>query len=80
MLTAAAAACAGLGIPVAASAGAAPLDPLDVTSRRTRLLSCAKRDFGPNRTRIDGLTGDRTWCGHGVFAHNLVKISGLLDG
>ena len=24
-----------------------------------------------------GITGARTWCGHGVFAHNLVKISAL---
>jgi len=25
-----------------------------------------------------GLAGARTWCGHGVFAHNLIKISGLI--
>jgi IS5 family transposase len=24
---------------------------------------------------LDGLTGARIWCGHGVFAHNLTKIS-----
>ena len=42
-------------------------------------ISCAKRDFGLNRTRIDGLAGARTWCGHGIFAHNLVKISGLVE-
>ena len=42
-------------------------------------ISCAKRDFGLYRTRIDGLAGARTWCGHGIFAHNLVKISGLID-
>jgi len=42
-------------------------------------ISCAKRDFGLSRTRIDGLAGARTWCGHGVFAHNLVKISGLVE-
>jgi IS5 family transposase len=42
-------------------------------------ISCAKRDFGLNRTRIDGLQGARTWCGHGIFAHNLVKIAGLLE-
>jgi IS5 family transposase len=40
-------------------------------------ISCAKRDFGLNRTRMDGLPGARTWCGHGIFAHNLVKISNL---
>jgi len=42
-------------------------------------ISCAKRDFGLNRTRIDGLRGARTWCGHGIFAHNLVKIAGLIE-
>jgi IS5 family transposase len=42
-------------------------------------ISCAKRDFGLSRTRIDGLAGARTWCGHGIFAHNLVKISRLID-
>ena len=40
-------------------------------------ISCAKRDFGLARTRIDGIDGARTWCGHGIFAHNLVKIAGL---
>ena len=42
-------------------------------------ISCVKRDFGLNRTRLDGLNGARTWCGHGIFAHNLVKISGLIN-
>ncbi len=41
-------------------------------------ISCLKRDFGWARTRIDGIDGVRTWCGHGVFSHNLVKIAGLL--
>jgi IS5 family transposase len=41
-------------------------------------ISCLKRDFGWNRTRIDGLDGARTWCGHGVFNHNLVKIAALI--
>jgi len=40
-------------------------------------ISCAKRDFGLARTRIDGLTGARTWVGHGIFNHNLVKIAAL---
>jgi IS5 family transposase len=43
-------------------------------------ISCAKRDFGLARTRMDGLEGARTWSGHGIFAHNLVKISGLIVG
>jgi transposase, IS5 family len=36
-----------------------------------------KRSYGWNRTELTTLTGVRTWCGHGVFAHNLVKISTL---
>jgi IS5 family transposase len=42
-------------------------------------ISCVKRDFGLRRTRIDGIAGARTWCGHGIFAHNLVKIAGLIE-
>ena len=41
-------------------------------------ISCLKRDFGWNRSLIDGIEGARIWCGHGVFNHNLVKIAGLL--
>jgi transposase, IS5 family len=37
-----------------------------------------KRRSGWDRTLLDGLAGARTWCGHGVFAHNLIKISGLV--
>ncbi|MGH3969993.1 MAG: ISNCY family transposase [Mycobacterium sp.] len=36
-----------------------------------------KRSYGWNRTELTGIKGARTWCGHGVFAHNLVKISAL---
>ena len=36
-----------------------------------------KRSYGWNRTHLTGIDGARTWCGHGVFAHNLVKISAL---
>ena len=36
-----------------------------------------KRSYGWNRTELTTLDGARTWCGHGVFAHNLVKISAL---
>ncbi|MEV8504483.1 ISNCY family transposase [Actinoplanes sp. NPDC051475] len=36
-----------------------------------------KRRSGWDRTMLDGLTGARIWCGHGVFAHNLTKISAL---
>jgi len=36
-----------------------------------------KRSYGWNRTELTGISGARTWCGHGVFAHNLVKIGAL---
>jgi len=38
-------------------------------------ISYLKRGYGWNRTRLDGRHGAAIWCGHGVFAHNLVKIS-----
>jgi IS5 family transposase len=36
-----------------------------------------KRSYSWNRTELTGINGARTWCGHGVFAHNLVKIGTL---
>ena len=36
-----------------------------------------KRSYGWNRTQLTGIQGARTWCGHGVFAHHLVKIGAL---
>jgi IS5 family transposase len=38
-------------------------------------ISYLKRGYGWDRTRLDGLEGASIWCGHGVFTHNLVKIS-----
>ena len=40
-------------------------------------ISYLKRGYGWDRTRIDGTEGTRIWTGHGVLAHNLVKISDL---
>lgn len=40
-------------------------------------ISTLKRGYGWDRTRIDGTEGARIWTGHGVLAHNLVKISTL---
>lgn len=31
----------------------------------------------PPDTELTSIDGARTWCGHGVFAHNLVKIGTL---
>jgi IS5 family transposase len=36
-----------------------------------------KRSYGWDRTQLTTITGARTWSGHGVFAHNLVKIAAL---
>ena len=44
--------------------------------RRTDQLPQAR--LRVDRTCIDGLEGARTWCGHGVFNHNLVKIAALM--
>jgi IS5 family transposase len=40
-------------------------------------ISYLKRGYGWDRTRLDGKQGAAIWCGHGVFAHNLVKIGAL---
>jgi transposase, IS5 family len=40
-------------------------------------ISYLKRCYGWDRTRLDGQNGAAIWCGHGVFAHNLVKIATL---
>jgi IS5 family transposase len=40
-------------------------------------ISHLKHRYDWDRTRIDGLAGARTWCGYGVLAHNLTKITAL---
>ncbi len=40
-------------------------------------ISTLKRGYGLDRSRIDGTEGARIWVGHGVLAHNLVKIATL---
>jgi IS5 family transposase len=40
-------------------------------------ISYLKRGYGWDRTRLDGRQGAKIWCGHGVLAHNLVKIGAL---
>jgi transposase, IS5 family len=41
-------------------------------------ISYLKHTYGWNRTRLDSKDGAAIWCGHGVFTHNLVKISALI--
>ena len=40
-------------------------------------ISTLKRGYGWDRTRIDSTHGARIWTGHGVLAHNLVKIGAI---
>jgi transposase, IS5 family len=44
---------------------------------QTRRLKAVPEFSAPTRTRLDDLDGARIWTGHGVLAHNLVKISAL---
>ena len=37
-------------------------------------ISHLKRDWAWRRARLRGHDGARTTCGHGVFAHNIVKL------
>ena len=46
------------------------------TGSETR-ISTLRRGYGWDRTRLDDLEGVQIWTGHGVLAHNLVKISTL---
>lgn len=41
-------------------------------------ISALKRNYGWNRSLMDDIAGTQTWCGYGIFAHNAVKISGLI--
>jgi hypothetical protein len=45
------------------------------TGREGR-ISYLKRGYGWDRTRLDGRHGAAIWFGHGVFTHNLTKITG----
>lgn len=40
-------------------------------------ISYLKRTYGWDRTHLRGYEGAKIWCGHGVLAHNLVKIGTL---
>jgi transposase, IS5 family len=40
-------------------------------------ISYLKRGYGLDRSRVDGHSRTRIWCGYGVLTHNLVKIGKL---
>ena len=42
-------------------------------------ISSLKRRYGWDRSRLDGIEGARIWTGHGILAHNLVKIGALAN-
>ncbi len=46
------------------------------TGREGR-ISSLKREYGWDRTRLDGTDEARIWTGQGRFAHNLVKTGAL---
>ncbi len=52
-------------------------DPTPARSATVASASRSSSGYGWNRTELTGIAGARTWCGHGVFAHNLVKIGAL---
>ena len=52
-------------------------DKIKWRTRSEGRINHLKRSYGWNRTHLTGIHGARTWCGHGVFAHSLVKISTL---
>jgi IS5 family transposase len=39
-------------------------------------ISYLQRGYGWDRTCLDRRQGAAIWCGHGVIAHNLLKIAG----
>jgi transposase, IS5 family len=66
------------GKPSAARAGIEHADDfVEAVKWRTGCegrVSHLKRDWAWRRTRLRGHSGARVWCGHGVFAHNVVKL------
>jgi IS5 family transposase len=42
-------------------------------------ISTLKRQYGWDRTRVNGTEGARTWAGYGILSHNLAKISRLAN-
>jgi transposase, IS5 family len=52
-------------------------DKIKWRTRSEGRINHLKRSYGWNRTELTSIHGARTWCGHGVFAHNLVKIGAL---
>jgi IS5 family transposase len=42
-------------------------------------IASLKRGYGWARTLMDGAAGAATWCAWGVFAHNGMKLAGLVE-
>jgi len=43
-------------------------------------IAALKRGYGWDRTLMDGMAGAGTWCAWGIFAHNGIKLAGLVTG
>jgi transposase, IS5 family len=41
-------------------------------------IAALKRGYGWDRTLMDGTAGAGTWCAWGIFAHNGIKLAGLV--
>ncbi|MEA4962398.1 transposase [Lutispora sp.] len=41
-------------------------------------ISCLKHSFGFGRSMLRGISGAKTWCGYGFFAHNLRQAARLM--
>jgi IS5 family transposase len=41
-------------------------------------IAALKRGYGWDRTLMDGMAGASTWCAWGIFAHNGIKLAGLV--
>ena len=48
-----------------------------MADRQRRPDQHLKRRYGWDRTRLDSLEGAKIWTGHGILAHNLVRVADL---
>ena len=54
-------------------------DLAQIAERVARQADNVVRNARRRLARFDGINGARTWLGHGIFAHNLVKIAALVQ-
>ena len=64
---------AGRELATSAALAAAGVSGLAGALGHPDALEILKRGYGWGGTRLDGRNGAASWCGHGVFAHSLVR-------